>query len=69
MVVVNEVGRKLGETTVPTTTLGHTAVLKWVHSRFGTDVVWGVEDCRPLTARLELTFSLPGSVSSGFPRT
>jgi DNA-binding LacI/PurR family transcriptional regulator/transposase len=53
MVVVNEVGRKLGETTVPTTTLGHTAELKWVHSRFGTDVVWGVEDCRPMTARLE----------------
>jgi transposase len=33
MVVVNEVGRKLGEKTIPTATLGHTAVLKWVHSR------------------------------------
>ena len=24
-----------------------------MHAHFGTDVVWGVEDCRPLTARLE----------------
>jgi transposase len=34
MVVVNEVGRKPGEKTIPANTLGHTAALKWVQSRF-----------------------------------
>jgi transposase len=53
MVVVNAVERKLGEKTVPTTTPGHIAALRRVHGKLSTDIVWGVEDCRPLTAWLE----------------
>jgi transposase len=52
-VAVDAVGRKLGEKTVPTTTAGHMQALKFAHTQFGTDIVWGVEDSRPLTARLE----------------
>ena len=53
LVAVDAVGVKLGETTVPSTTAGHGRALMFVHAHFGADVVWGVEDCRPLTARLE----------------
>jgi len=53
LVVVDAVGVKLGEKTVPSTPVGHRRALTFVHSRFGTDLMWGVEDCRPLTARLE----------------
>jgi transposase len=53
LVAVDAVGVKLGEKTVPSTTAGHWRALSFVHADFGTDVVWGVEDCRPLTARLE----------------
>jgi transposase len=53
LVAVDAVGVKLGEKTVPSTTAGHLQAMKFVHARFGTDVVWGIEDCRPLTARLE----------------
>ncbi len=52
-VAVNSVGRKLGEKTVAATSLGHTAAMMWAWDRFGRDLVWGVEDCRPLTALLE----------------
>ena len=53
VVVVDVVGKKLGEKTVPSTTVGHSAALSWARSRFGDELVWGVEDCRPMTARLE----------------
>jgi transposase len=53
LVAVDAVGVKLGEKTVPSITAGHWRALRFVHTRFGTDVLWGVEDCRPLTARLE----------------
>jgi transposase len=53
LVAVDAVGRKLGEKTVPATSDGHLQALIFVHTRFGTEVLWGVEDCRPLTARLE----------------
>ena len=49
VVAVDAVGKK----TVPSTTVGHTAVLSWARSRFGTELVWGLEDCRAMTARLE----------------
>jgi transposase len=41
-VAVDEVGRKLGEKVVKTTTVGHAEA-----------VVWAIEDCRHLSARLE----------------
>lgn len=53
MCVVDAVGRKLAEKSVPATSAGHKQAMKFVRSRFGTDVVWGVEDCRPLTSLLE----------------
>jgi transposase len=50
---VDEVGRKLGEKVVPATTAGHTKALVWAREQFGTDVLWGIEDCRNFSARLE----------------
>lgn len=53
VVAADAAGKKLGEKTVPSTTVGHTAALTWARRRFGTDLVWGVEDCRSMTALLE----------------
>ena len=52
-VVVDEVGRKLGEKVVAATTAGHLTVIAWVRAQFGEDVLWGIEDCRNMSARLE----------------
>ncbi|BBX91677.1 hypothetical protein MBOE_33260 [Mycolicibacterium boenickei] len=52
-VAVNEAGAKLGEKVVPATTAGHHTALQWARSQFGQDLLWGVEDCRNLSARLE----------------
>jgi transposase len=52
-VAVDEVGRKLGEKTVTAITAGHAEAVMWARERFGTDVVWAIEDCRHLSARLE----------------
>src|SRR6201991_1947715 len=52
-VAVDEVGRKLGEKVVAATRLGHGQAVMWARERFGTDVVWAIEDCRHLSARLE----------------
>lgn len=50
-VAVDQVGRKLGEHTLPTTTEGHLRVVEWA-SRWPR-VVFALEDCRHLTRRLE----------------
>src|SRR3954468_17420994 len=47
------VGRKLGEKTVKATTQGNVAALMWAREQFGTELVWGIEDCRNMSARLE----------------
>jgi len=52
-VAVDEVGRKLGEKVVAATSCGHAEAVMWVRERFGPDVVWAIEDCRHLSARLE----------------
>lgn len=52
-VAVDEVGRHLGEKTVKATTPGHESALRWARQQFGTDLRWGIEDCRHLSARLE----------------
>lgn len=52
-VAIDEVGRRLGEKTVMATTEGHRAVILWARDRFGTDLKWGIEDCRNMSARLE----------------
>jgi transposase len=53
LVGVDAVGRKLGELTVSATTAGHIKALGWARSAFGCDLVWGIEDCRSLSLRLE----------------
>jgi transposase len=52
-VAVDEVGRKLAEKTVIATTAGHAEAVMWARERFGAEVVWAIEDCRHLSARLE----------------
>jgi transposase len=52
-VAVDEVGRKLAEKVVAATSCGHGEAVIWARERFGTQVLWGIEDCRHLSARLE----------------
>lgn len=53
LVGVDPGGSKLGELTVKATTDGHLKALDWARAQFGIDVVWGIEDCRNLSLRLE----------------
>ena len=55
LVAVDEVGRKLASTTVGTRSDSHAQAVRWVRARFGAAAVWGVEDCRSVTSRLERT--------------
>ena len=41
------------EKTVAATTAGHAEAVMWARERFGAEVVWAIEDCRHLSARLE----------------
>ena len=52
VVIVDDVGRKLGERTIGTTTADHLALLTWAE-QFGAERLWAVEDCRHLSRRLE----------------
>ena len=52
-VAVNEGGRKLAEKTVTAITAGHAEAVMWAREQFGVDVIWAIEDCRHLSARLE----------------
>lgn len=52
-VAVDAVGCKLGEHTVSATTEGHMTALRWAREACGAELVWGIEDCRNLTRRLE----------------
>jgi transposase len=51
-VAVDEVGKKLAEKVVRATSSGHHQALRWARERFA-EVVWAIEDCRHLSARLE----------------
>ncbi len=52
-VAIDEVGRKLGEKVVEATSIGHRQAVRWARSQFGVELVWAIEDCRHLSARLE----------------
>jgi transposase len=39
--------------TVPATGKGHARALRWAREQFGSELVWAIEDCRHLSARLE----------------
>jgi transposase len=53
LVAVDDVGRKLSEKTIPATTDGARDGLLWARRYFGVDLLWAVEDCRQVSARLE----------------
>lgn len=53
LVAVDAAGRKRGQKTVDATTAGHGKALVWARREFGTDLLWGVEDVRSVSARLE----------------
>jgi transposase len=53
LVGVDASGRKLGELTVKATTDGHIKALGWARRTFGPDLLWGIEDCRHVSMRLE----------------
>lgn len=53
LVAVDPLGRKVAQKCIATNSEAHAEAVRWVRARLGTDVVWGVEDCRSLTARLE----------------
>src|ERR1700753_2973593 len=52
-VAVDDVGKKLGEKVVAATSSGHAEAVMWARERFGAAMVWAIEDCRHLSARLE----------------
>ena len=53
LVGVDEGGRKLSELTVQAASAGHLKALDWARGAFGSDLLWGIEDCRHLSLRLE----------------
>lgn len=53
-VAVDNSGRKVGEKTADATPAGHALALRWARSNYAADRIWGVEDVRPLSTRLEL---------------
>jgi transposase len=52
-VALDQVGRKLGHKTVQATSAGHVQAIMWAREQFGTELTWGIEDCRNMSARLE----------------
>jgi transposase len=64
-VVVDAVGKKLGQKTVKADGAGHDQAIRWVQREFAATIAadlavggeglrWGIEDCRHLSARLEI---------------
>ena len=52
-VAVDEAARELGHKTFDANTAGHQAAVRWARERFGAELLWAIEDCRHLSARLE----------------
>lgn len=61
-VAVDEAGRKLGELTVRADPKGHDRAICWARKRFGDEIMWAIEDCRHLSARLELDLLAAGEL-------
>ncbi len=61
-VAVDEVGKKLGQLTVAADGKGHDKAMTWAHREFGGEVKWGIEDCRHLSARLEIDLLTAGEL-------
>jgi transposase len=52
-VAVDEAGRQLATKVVKATSAGHMSAIMWAREQFGTELIWGIEDCRNLSERLE----------------
>ena len=52
-VAIDACGRKLGEKTVEATSSGNASALHWALLNYGTELTWGIEDCRQVSGRLE----------------
>lgn len=52
-VAVNSNGRQLGSKSVTATASGHRTALQWARTQFAGERLWGIEDVRPLSTRLE----------------
>jgi transposase len=52
-VAVDQAGRQLAEKTVTAITAGHAEAVMWAREHFGAEIIWAIEDCRHLSARLE----------------
>jgi transposase len=61
-VAVDAVGRKLAEITVSADHQGHDRAIRWARERFERVDRWAVEDCRHLSARLEIDLLEAGEV-------
>ena len=61
-VAIDERARKIGSKTVPATATGHLEALRWARRQFGEDLLWAIEDCRHLSARLEADLLGAGQV-------
>jgi transposase len=53
-VAVDQAGRKLAEITVKAVPEGHDKAIRWAKERFDGELLWAIEDCRHLSARLEI---------------
>lgn len=61
-VAVDARARKIGQLTVKATTAGHQDALRWARKTFGEELQWAIEDCRHLSARLEMDLLAAGQV-------
>jgi transposase len=53
MVAIDSSGKKLGEKTISSISSGHSDGMRWAAARYGTDLLWAVEDSRVYTRLLE----------------
>ncbi len=53
LVAVDQAGLKLAQKTIATTSAAHADAVRWATAQFGSGILWAVEDCRTMTARLE----------------
>ena len=61
IVAVDPTGRELGQLTVPATAAGHAGALDWARALCGTEErIWGIEDCRSMSAGLEADLAAAG---------
>jgi transposase len=52
-VAVDEIGREIGQKTVPARDRGHAALVRWARAHHPGGRMWAIEDCRHVSTRLE----------------